>query len=138
MDETSLIKQAFSARNNAYAPYSGFTVGAALLCSDGTLYFGANIENAAYSPSLCAERVAFAKAIGDGQKDFSAIAVVGGQAELGAGQIGLAYPCGVCRQWMAEFCRENFKIIVAAAEDDFKVYSLKELLPHGFSPQNLS
>ena len=138
MDEKSLINYAFSARQNAYAPYSGFTVGAALLCFDGTIYTGANIENAAYSPSLCAERAAFAKAIGEGKNKFTSIAVVGGKAELGAGEIDLAYPCGVCRQWMAEFCLEDFTIIVAASEDNFRVFSLNELLPHGFSSKNLS
>ena len=137
MDEISLIRQAFSARQNAYAPYSGFTVGAALLCVDGTIYTGANIENAAYSPSLCAERVAFAKAINAGKRSFTSIAVVGGKAELGEGQIDLFYPCGVCRQWMAEFCQEDFTIIVASSEDKFGVYSLKELLPYCFSPKNL-
>ena len=120
MDATELLNLARSARENAYAPYSNFKVGAALLCADGTVYTGCNVENAAYSPTICAERVAFGKAISEGKRDFAAIAVVGNTAPC--------TPCGVCRQVMAEFCKKDFLI-----HTEGKTYTLQDLLPAGFS-----
>ena len=135
MTPEKLIALAKEAMMHAYAPYSGFYVGAALLCADGTVYQGCNIENAAYGPTNCAERTAFFKAVYDGHRDFTAIAVVGGKE----GQITGAFPpCGVCRQVMMEFCKpESFEILVATSPEQYKTYTLRELPPEGFGPDNL-
>ena len=135
MDKKELCSMAADAMKKSYAPYSGYTVGAALLCRNGRVYLGCNIENAAYSPSVCAERTAFFKAVSEGERDFTAIAVAGGKG--GKIQNG-APPCGVCRQVMAEFCGGDFEILVAAGEDSFKSYTLSELLPESFGPDNLN
>ena len=124
MDDGALIRQAEKAREAAYAPYSGYRVGAALLCEDGKVYTGCNIENAAYSPSNCAERTAFFKAVSDGAREFAAIAVAAGPP--------IAYPCGVCRQVMAEFCGPSFRVLVSDMSGGWRDYTLEELLPHGF------
>ena len=130
-----LIEQAIEAMGNAYAPYSGFKVGAALLTEDGRIYQGCNIENAAYSPSCCAERTAFFKAVSEGEKKFEAICIVGGMDGI---VTDLTAPCGVCRQVMMEFCKpDDFRIITARSENDFKVQKLKDLLPDGFGPSDL-
>lgn len=120
----------------SYVPYSHFHVGAALLAKNGTVYRGCNIENAAYTPSNCAERTAFFKAVSEGVKEFSAICVVGGKnGEL----TEYAPPCGVCRQVMMEFCDpEEFEVILATDADHYQVFRLKELLPMGFGPGNLT
>ena len=123
-----LIEKAKQAMENAYAPYSGFQVGAALLCADGTVYTGCNMENAAYSPTLCAERTAFAKAISEGKRDFKAIAVCGGK---GGKIAGICAPCGVCRQVMAEFCKEDFQVILVKPQG-YEVRTLSQLLPDQF------
>lgn len=136
MDDSRLVELAFEAREHAYTPYSHWAVGAALLCADGTVYQGCNIENAAYTPSNCAERTAFFKAVYDGQRDFEAIAVVGGPE----GQPAPAFcaPCGVCRQVMMEFCDpESFRIVLCRSDGEPRVYLLHELLPEGFGPDNL-
>ena len=131
MDQENLLKTALEARKFAYAPYSHFTVGAALLAKDGTIYSGCNIENAAYGPSNCAERTAFFKAISEGKREFLAIAIVGGMEGSEATQY--CPPCGVCSQVMAEFCNpEQFLIILGAKNQMFKEYKLKELLPLSF------
>ncbi len=130
MDAEKLIDLAKEAMTHAYAPYSGFHVGAALLCSDGTIYQGCNIENSAYSPTNCAERTAFFKAVYDGHRDFTAIAICGG---MGGKINGFTTPCGVCRQVMKEFCKDDFTIYVAGPEDAFETYTLAQLLPSGFS-----
>ena len=136
MKPEELIALAKEAMTHAYVPYSGYKVGAALLCADGTVYQGCNIENASYSPTNCAERTAFFKAVSEGIKDFRAIAIVGGHKD--AEELEFAYPCGVCRQVMQEFCDvETFQIIVAKSEKEYQVYQLKELLPYGFGPENL-
>lgn len=120
----------------AYAPYSNFLVGAALLCKNGNIYSGCNIESAAYSPSNCAERTAIFKAVSEGDKDFSAIVIVGGAR--GKEIANFCPPCGVCRQVMMEFCDpEMFQIILAKNENEFETYTLNDLLPHGFGPTNL-
>lgn len=130
-----MIHQAFEAMAKAYTPYSGFKVGAALLSADGTLYQGCNIENAAYTPSNCAERTAFFKAVSQGVREFKAICIVGGKEGIPA---GITAPCGVCRQVMMEFCEpETFKIILAEGKEEYKIFTLKELLPIGFGPENL-
>lgn len=136
MDDSRLVELAFEAREHAYTPYSHWAVGAALLCADGTVYQGCNIENAAYTPSNCAERTAFFKAVYDGQRDFEAIAVVGGPE----GQPAPAFcaPCGVCRQVMMEFCDpESFRIVLGRSDGEPRVYLLRNLLPEGFGPDNL-
>ena len=124
MSNSELIKLAEKARETAYAPYSGFFVGAALLCADGSVYTGCNVENASFSPTCCAERVAIFKAISDGKRDFEAIAVVGGKDDTQQA----CYPCGVCRQVMSEFCGTDFKIITTDSET-----ALSELLPKSFN-----
>ena len=124
-----LIVLAKEAMGKAYAPYSGCKVGAALLCADGKVYQGCNIENAAFSPTNCAERTAFFKAIYDGQRDFVAIAVCGGKN----GNItGTFPPCGVCRQVMREFCRDDFVIYLAGAGNSYETLTLSQLLPYSF------
>jgi len=126
-----LIKNAFEAKKAAYAPYSDFKVGAALLTAVGRIYTGCNIESAAYSPTNCAERTAFFKAVSEGERDFVAIAITGGDGSF-------TYPCGVCRQVMMEFCDyDTFKIIVARTPEEYTVCTLKELLPHGFGADDL-
>lgn len=133
-----LIRSALKARNYSYAPYSRFLVGAALLAGDGRIYTGCNIESAAFSPSNCAERTAFFKAVSEGERHFQAIAVVGGSEPAGQMQVEqMATPCGVCRQVMAEFCQPEFQIIAARSEKDYRIFSLRELLPQGFGPSNL-
>lgn len=135
MDDKSLIQKAIDARESSYSPYSGFMVGAALLTAGGKIYLGCNIENAAYTPTNCAERTAFFKAVSEGEREFKAIAVAGWPKD---GKPGFAYPCGVCRQVMMEFCDpESFRIIVAASVDEYSAHTLKELLPHGFGPNDL-
>lgn len=129
MDYTELIKKAFDMLNYSYVPYSHFTVGAALLCEDGTVVGGCNIENAAYGPSNCAERTAIFKAVSEGRKDFKAICVVGGKDK---NVTDFCPPCGVCRQVMAEFCKGDFQIILAKSEKDYRIYTLDQLLPERF------
>ena len=123
-------KMRFQAREFSYSPYSHFRVGAALLCKDGTVYDGCNIENRAYGPTNCAERTAFFKAVSEGRREFEAIAIVGG-AE--GEEPDWCYPCGVCRQVMAEFCdADDFRIVCAKSEREYKVYTLRDLLPEMF------
>ncbi|MGL5255849.1 MAG: cytidine deaminase [Proteocatella sp.] len=136
VDYSYLVEEALKAREMAYVPYSKFAVGAALLCEDGSIVTGCNIENAAYSPTNCAERTAFFKAVSEGKMEFTAIAVVGGPQ--GQPPIELISPCGVCRQVMMEFCDPTtFEVIVGKSKEEFVVYKLDELLLAGFSPKNL-
>ena len=129
MKPERLIELAKAAMDYAYAPYSGYKVGAALLCGDGSVYTGCNIENAAYSPTNCAERTAFFKAVSEGKREFTAIAVCGGKD----GVInGIFPPCGVCRQVMAEFCKPDFLIYMAGAEGTYRTRTLTQLLPEQF------
>ena len=133
----NLIETAAAQRARSYAPYSHYRVGAALLAGDGTVFTGCNIENAAYAPSLCAERTAFAKAVSEGIRDFDAICIVGGKEEE-AVPSGYSVPCGVCRQVMMEFCDpETFRIIVAADPEHYESFLLKDLIPRGFGPGHL-
>lgn len=134
MTDKELCRLAIEAREKAYAPYSGYRVGAALLGKSGKVYLGSNIENAAYTPTVCAERTAFFKAVSEGETEFFAIAVAGGNGD----KVGGAFPpCGVCRQVMAEFCDGDFKILTVTGDDTFEEYTLTELLPLAFSPKNL-
>ena len=134
----TLIPRAWEAAGNAYTPYSGFRVGAALLTGNGKIYPGCNIENSAYGPSNCAERTAIFSAIAQGERDFTAIAVVGRYADGSpAGGDGFAYPCGTCRQVMSEFCRpDEFLILMENAGGQRKALTLGELLPYGFVLKN--
>lgn len=134
MNNKELVVAAFAAMEKAYAPYSGYKVGAALLADSGKVYTGCNVESASYSPTNCAERTAFFKAISEGEREFKSIAVVGGKD---GNVTELFMPCGVCRQVMAEFCGQDFEIIVAKSADDFTSFTLAELLPHGFSKNNI-
>ena len=140
MDHTKiLIKEALKARKNAYTPYSNFNVGAALLTFDDKIYSGFNIENAAYSVCNCAERTALFRAVFDGYREFKAIAVVGAKnEEKGEALSQYAPPCGMCRQALREFCNPNeFKVILAKSEDEFKIFTLSDLLPESFGPEHL-
>ena len=131
-----LIDRAIEGMSYAYTPYSGFRVGAALLTESGKLYTGCNIENAAYTPTNCAERTAFFKAVSEGERHFDAICIVGGKDGKLADYTS---PCGVCRQVMMEFCEpEQFKIILAISREEYRIYTLKELLPEGFGPARLA
>ena len=132
--EQKLICEASLARQKAYAPYSNYKVGAALLTSEGTIFNGCNVENASYGATNCAERTAFFKAVSEGYKDFTAIAIVGGEdsEEIKDRFPDYAFPCGVCRQVMKEFCTNDFKIIVAKSTEDYKKFLLADLLPYGF------
>ena len=136
MEADMLVKEALQMRKKAYTPYSHFQVGAALLTKEGRIYTGCNIENAAYTPSNCAERTAFFKAVSDGEREFTAIAIAGGDEN--AAELPVCPPCGVCRQVMMEFCDpETFQIVLAQSETEYQVYTLKELLPLGFGPEDL-
>ena len=119
---------------NSYAPYSHFHVSAVLLCGNGAVYTGNNIENAAYTPSVCAERCAFFKAVSEGERDFTAIALCGG---LNGVVKDYCAPCGVCRQVMREFCKPDFKIILVKSEEEWKIYTLSQLQAEGIGPENL-
>ena len=130
MTPEQLRDLAIEAMGHAYVPYSGYKVGAALLCADGTVYQGCNIENASYSPTNCAERTAFFKAVYDGQRDFKAIAVCGGKDGVITGAFP---PCGVCRQVMREFCGDDFLIHMIGAGGAMETYTLAEILPHSFA-----
>lgn len=136
MDNRELIRMAYEAQKKAYVPYSHFQTGAALLCADGRVFTGCNIENASYTPTNCAERTAFFKAVSEGCTDFVRIAVVGNYE----GKPGdYCAPCGVCRQVMREFCDpETFEVVLARSEEEYLVYRLEELLPVSFGPENLA
>lgn len=128
MEKNKLSALAVEAMKSAYCPYSGFSVGAALLCRSGKIYTGCNIENSSFSPTVCAERVAFFKAVSEGERDFAAIAVAGGKnGELSSE----CPPCGVCRQVMAEFCSADFEVIFVSSEEN-RTLTLGELLPASF------
>jgi cytidine deaminase len=127
MDYRDLINKAVEARQNAYSPYSRFKVGAALLTGDGKVYTGVNIENASYGLTVCAERTAIFKAISEGVRKIKALAVA-----CDTDAYGSAFPCGACRQVMAEFLDNEADIIISINKDEYKVYKLKELLPHAF------
>ncbi len=133
---TELIKAALDARQNSYAPYSGYRVGAALLAQDGEIITGCNVENASYGASCCAERTALFKAVSQGKRRFLAIAVAGGRD--GGSLSDYAYPCGICRQVLSEFAgKEEFQVIVARSVDDYREFTLEGLLPCGFGGDSI-
>ena len=133
---SELIGRAIQARKNAYAPYSGYCVGAALLCDDGQIFTGCNVENASYGATNCAERTAVFKAVSEGAQRFSAIAIAGGKQ--GSNMLDMAYPCGVCRQVLREFgVPAEMQIIVCRSESDYRILTLEQLLPDSFGPDNL-
>lgn len=135
MDKKELIREAFLAREQSYSPYSNFCVGAALLASNGVIYRGCNIENSSYTPTNCAERTAFFKAVSEGITAFNAIVIVGGKK---GEKVNYCSPCGVCRQVMMEFCDpKKFIIILAKSEEEYKEFTLEQMLPLGFGPGEL-
>ena len=128
--EKDLLDKAFEALKNSYAPYSNFNVGAALLASSGKIYLGCNIENASFSATNCAERTAFFKAVSEGEREFEAIAIVGGEN----GKVtGFTPPCGICLQVMSEFCDGDFKVILGKSNGETEVFTLDRLLPKRFN-----
>lgn len=130
INRENLIKAAMEAKEHAYAPYSNFRVGAALLTKEGKIYQGCNIENAGYTPTNCAERTAFFKAVYEGERNFEAIAVNGDADDY-------LYPCGVCRQVMAEFCTPDFKVFVSKKNGEYLEFTLAEIFPGAFTPAEL-
>lgn len=135
-DERALVAAAIEAREGAYVPYSHFAVGAALLDASGRVWHGCNIENAAYTPSNCAERTAFFKAVSEGVRDFVAIAVVGGPEGRPVSE--WCAPCGVCRQVMREFCDpDTFQVVLGRTGGEWRTYLLRDILPMGFGPEDL-
>ena len=135
MTEQQLCRAAVEAMAMAYVPYSGYRVGAALLTADGRVYTGCNIENAAYTPTVCAERTAFFKAVSEGARKFTMLAVAGGK---GGRLAGAFPPCGVCRQVMAEFCTPDFPVLMVEGEEQFRRTTLGDLLPEAFGPGNVA
>ena len=133
MTKEQLLSMAKDAMQYSYSPYSGYKVGAALLCKDGSVYTGCNIENAGYSSTNCAERTAFFKAVSEGKREFTAIAICGGKDGVTKGEFP---PCGVCRQVMREFCEDDF-LIHLESEDGTQTYTLNELLPVSFRPETI-
>ena len=133
MENSVLINMAIDAMKNAYAPYSEYLVGAALLAKSGKVYIGCNVENASFGCTNCAERTAFFKAISDGEREFVKIAITGGKN----GNVAEIVPCGICLQVMSEFCDGDFGIITSLDNDQFKAYTLSQLLPYGFSKENI-
>ncbi len=121
-----LLKKAVEMRERAYAPYSGFTVGAALLCKNGEIYTGCNIENQSFTPTVCAERTAVFKAVSDGIREFEAICIAGGKAGT---PTRFSPPCGVCRQVLSEFVHNDFKVLIAISPDEFKEYTFDQIMP---------
>ncbi len=130
INREDLIKAAMEAKEHAYVPYSNFRVGAALLTKEGKIYQGCNIENAGYTPTNCAERTAFFKAVYEGERNFEAIAVNGDADDY-------LYPCGVCRQVMAEFCTPDFKVFVSKKNGEYLEFTLAEIFPGAFTPTEL-
>lgn len=134
MSDKELIALADKAREKSYCPYSGYSVGAALLTKDGKVYTGANIENASFTPTVCAERVALFTALHAGEREFAAIAVVGGPADMSAEK--LFTPCGVCRQVLSEFCKPDMRVLIGA-ENETLTTTLGELMPFGFGKESM-
>lgn len=133
--EQKLMSTAIEYRKRSYSPYSGYQVGAALLSADGEIFGGCNIESASFSPTNCAERTALFKAVSEGKKDFTAIAVVGGKA---GDNLEFCTPCGVCRQALVEFCDpKTFVVYLGTSTTEYKGYLLEELLPYSFTPKNV-
>lgn len=132
MTREALCAAAIEAMGKAYAPYSGYKVGAALLTKDGKVYTGCNIENASYTPTVCAERTAIFKAVSEGERDFAMIAICGGKDGVITGAFP---PCGVCRQVMAEFCTKDMPVLMVSGESTYNECTLGELLPYAFGTE---
>jgi len=130
-----LVQAAVDAKAMSYSPYSQFRVGAALMAKNGTVYMGCNIESASYSPTNCAERTALFKAVSEGEREFVAIAVAGSQKNA---EPDYCYPCGVCRQALKEFVKDDLVVIIAKTASDYRVHNFGELFPHGFGPEDLT
>ena len=138
INEKELVAEALEARKHAYVPYSKYQVGAALITKSGKLYKGCNIESAAYSVTTCAERTALLKAVSEDEREFEAIAIVGGDESENDILSEFAPPCGVCRQYLREFCNpKEFKVILAKSVDEYNIYTLEDLLPLSFGPEHL-
>lgn len=134
-----LILKALEVRKNAYAPYSEFYVGASLLTESGKIYIGANIENSSYPVGLCAERNVFSSAVSDGENNFEMLVIVGGKSDENAEKLkNYCFPCGMCRQFLSEFCKNDFLILLAKSTEEYKIYKLSELLPLSFNSNNLT
>ncbi|MGN0402721.1 MAG: cytidine deaminase [Acetatifactor sp.] len=131
-----LVREALKARENAYAPYSGYTVGAALLTKSGKIYRGCNVENASYGATNCAERTAVFKAVSEGEREFAAIAITGSMK--GKLPAEYAYPCGICRQVLGEFVSGEFLVLIAKSEEDFREYCFDRILPLVFGGESIS
>lgn len=132
--KTELMKKAIEARKYSYAPYSGYRVGAALLCEDGSIVTGCNVENASYGATSCGERTAVFRAVSEGKRRFSAIAIAGGKE----GNMDYACPCGICRQVLREFSDpKQMEVFICKSTEDYKEMTLEELLPESFGPENL-
>ena len=134
MKKDELVKMAYEAQKFSYSPYSGFQVGAALLAKNGNVYTGCNIENAAFSPTNCAERTAFFKAVSQGEREFEALAIVGNKAGASEKEWEFCAPCGVCRQVMMEFVNPKEFVVILGKGEELKLFTLSDLLPEGFSP----
>lgn len=138
MEDNELIRKAYEAQRYSYSPYSDFQVGAALLGKSGSVYTGCNIENAAFSPTNCAERTAFFKAVSVGEREFEKIVIVGNKRDAAETEWDYCAPCGVCRQVMAEFCDPyTFQVLLAKSETEYVVYLLKDLFPLGFTKESI-
>lgn len=135
--EKELIKLAIEASKNSYSPYSNFRVGAAILCEDGEIYTGTNIENASYGAGICAERTAAVKAVSSGSNVFKAVAVFGSPSGATGEDLQYAFPCGICRQFLNEFATEDMLVLIGKTEDDYKKYLFLELFPESFGPRDL-
>lgn len=135
--EKELVNKAIEASKNSYSPYSNFRVGAAILCDNGEIFTGTNVENASYGAGICAERTAAVKAVSQGEKRFNAVAIFGSPKDAIEDELQYAFPCGICRQFLNEFSQDDTVILVGKSVDDYKKYLLKELLPESFGPEDL-
>lgn len=138
MTKEQLVEAAFQARESSYSPYSNFMVGAALQCESGKVYLGCNVENASYGAGICAERTAAVKAVSEGERVFTAIAVVGFPKGAAPEDAGFAYPCGICRQFLNEFAAPGMKVYVARTREDVLDTTLEDILPYSFGPKDLA
>lgn len=137
IDKELLIEKALEARKMSYSPYSHFQVGAAILTESGKIYTGANIENASYGATICAERTAAVKAIFEGERLFAAIAIVGSPEGTAEEDFVYSYPCGICRQFLREFALPDMAVYIKGPENEIKETTLSELLPDSFGPEHL-
>lgn len=136
--ERELMDLAVEASKKSYSPYSNFQVGAAILCDDGKIFTGTNVENASYGAAICAERTAAVKAVSEGNRKFVAVAIYGSKKGAGKDELQYAFPCGICRQFLREFASDEMVILVGKSSEDYKRYDFfKEILPYSFGPEDL-